>query len=668
MISEGTKLKDRYILCCSIGEGGMGEVWRAADCKYPGSKDVAIKFLHESLCGRETSRKRFMREARAAFTAGHDSQSVSEEEFTLPDLSHPGIVDVYDFGEFEGRPFIVMEYVNGISLKKYVKKLKPSAERILYLITQVCDALEHAHRQKIIHRDLKPDNIFVCPPSGNGKEKQEIKILDFGLARFKDDTDMSPLTRPGTTLGTCSYMSPEQARGQLADERSDLYSLGIILYELFCGSVPFSAEAPASVLYMQVHDEPTPPCQANPKLPKEIGALISWLLNKNPKYRPQTALHLKARINQLIYMLRTGAVGHPSSADSQAHNSGNSELRQSKREQTAALPKNHTDRAANPRNAFAESAAPPATLATTEIFPMPDNLKRNTAEGSDASDTREWHTKENKLGIIDYISAQNEASASNPENDFPESSVYSEPDFGSDTIPQPWFRLENGGLIYSKDNLRQSLWVTVLVMRMPVLDSLYGKSSHIAEFSQLDSRNVGDELDRLIENNYNAIRSAAEVNGGLVMELGLDIAKDRGREIKQLYAKIALLDRYAGLRAVQTVKKTRQSLQELGEKYGCAEYPSVSAGIYTDTDPQARGLASGSLNTETLKEQIAGAKRLADLSVTKYRGNKTLLCAHSADADLRSYYAVKPAGTIGISNRNGNLNLYTIIDQSRSIS
>ncbi|MBQ7501539.1 serine/threonine protein kinase [bacterium] len=674
-ITEGTEIKGRYMLRKRIGDGGMGEVWRAADCEYPARGDVAIKFLHAELCSRETSRERFKREAQAAFTAG----SI---------VGHPGIVKVYDCDEFKERPYIVMEYVNGISLKDYVKAYKPSAEHILYLITLVCDALEQAHRQKIIHRDLKPDNIFVCKqPDG----KEGVKILDFGLARFKDDIDMSPLTRPGTTLGTCSYMSPEQAMGRQADERSDLYSLGIILYQLFCGCVPFSAETPASVLYMQVHNEPKPPCQVNPKLPSEIGTLISWIINKNPLHRPQSAAYLKNTINKLIMWLRSGA-SETGTSDSAARSvkerrePSNSAEKNPRGARTAPNPLPRIQISPSERKAVSpaeEVSSLTETVITTEVFPLPDNTKRS-ASGPLSANNREWHTQEDKVGIIDFITDPSEESFFGSNEALLNSSVYFEPDFSSGTTPLQWIALSSGGLVYSEASLHQNPWLTVLVIRLPILEDMYKNSAFLEKLNsshmegmymnERADESAGHEpaqapidIERLIKDNYSAIYGAAEANGGLILELDLDMAKYRGMEIKQLYAKIVYLDRYAGLRAVQTVNKARHTLQELSEKIGVNEYPSVSAGIYTDTDDRASNLAFGSLNTETLKEQIAGAKRLADLSVTKYRGNKTLICANSADENLCSHYSLKSAGTVGISNRNGNLNIYTVLDKNSYI-
>ena len=270
-------LADRYRLDERIGEGGMGSVYRALDLHT--GQNVAVKLLRRKLCEREHSRRRFAREARAARL-----------------LDHPGIVRVLDYGD-EDRPFLVMELLEGISLRRHVRRAKPTPADLLDLMMQLCEALAHAHSRGIIHRDLKPDNIFVAP-SGR------LKVLDFGLARMLKIPELSALTRSGTALGTCSYMAPEQAAGREADERSDLYSVGVMLYEFLCGMVPFSADEPASVLYMQVHQEPEPPRAVNPDLPVDIENLILCLMDKDPGRRPASARILALEIQRIVRRLR----------------------------------------------------------------------------------------------------------------------------------------------------------------------------------------------------------------------------------------------------------------------------------------------------------------------------------------------------------------------------
>lgn len=272
-------LAGRYRLDERIGEGGMGSVYRALDLRT--GTDVAVKLLRRKLCEREHSRRRFAREARAA-----------------GQLDHPGIVRILDHGE-DDRPFLVMELLEGVSLRRHVRRAKPNSADLLDLMAQLCDALAHAHTRGIIHRDLKPDNLFIHP-SGR------LKVLDFGLARLLRAPELSALTRSGTALGTCSYMAPEQAAGKEADERSDLYAIGVMLYEFLCGMVPFSAEDPASVLYMQVHQEPEAPRAVNPDLHEDLDDLIMCLMQKDPARRPASAKILGMELKRVAQRLRGG--------------------------------------------------------------------------------------------------------------------------------------------------------------------------------------------------------------------------------------------------------------------------------------------------------------------------------------------------------------------------
>lgn len=269
-------LNDRYQLELKLGEGGMGSVYRALDLAT--NRDVAIKVLRRDLAESKHARRRFAREARAAGM-----------------LNHPGIVRVMDFVD-EARPYLVMELVNGVSMRRFVRRERPDALRLLTLTDELCDGLAHAHDRGVVHRDLKPDNIVITP---EGK----VKILDFGLARVRLP-EISHLTRSGSALGTCSYMAPEQAAGKPADERSDLYAVGVILYEALTGSIPFQADEPASILYMHVHEPPKPLRSLNPDIAPEMERLTLHLLEKKPSARPANARILKQLVSATRRALR----------------------------------------------------------------------------------------------------------------------------------------------------------------------------------------------------------------------------------------------------------------------------------------------------------------------------------------------------------------------------
>ncbi len=219
-ISVGDILRSRYRLDAQIGRGGMGVVYRATDLEL--MREVAVKVISENSSA--DARQRLIREARAAAA-----------------LNHPNIISVYDVGEENGTPFFVMELVHGSNLNK---KGGLELSRIVELATQICAALEHAHANEIVHRDLKPDNVLI---SGNSST---VKLADLGLALPGYGARIS---RAGLVVGTPSYMAPEQAMGQKVDARTDLYALGVLLYELTTGRLPFTGEDPLTVVSQHVH-------------------------------------------------------------------------------------------------------------------------------------------------------------------------------------------------------------------------------------------------------------------------------------------------------------------------------------------------------------------------------------------------------------------------------
>lgn len=273
-------LGGRFQLEGKLGEGGMGSVYRALDLQS--RRSVAIKILRKDLSESRHARRRFAREARAAGM-----------------LDHSNIVRILKFYD-EARPYMVMELVDGISMRRFVRREKPSVDRLLLVMMQLCDALAHAHDRGIVHRDIKPDNIVIV---SGADEVDIVKVLDFGLARVRLP-EISHLTRSGSALGTCSYMAPEQASGRPADERSDLYSLGVILYEAVCGRTPFTADDPASILYMHVHEEPRNPRSHNPDIHPELERLILRLMSKQADQRPSNARLLKEQFQTLRKILR----------------------------------------------------------------------------------------------------------------------------------------------------------------------------------------------------------------------------------------------------------------------------------------------------------------------------------------------------------------------------
>ena len=256
-----------------VGAGGMGAVYRATQLSL--GKAVAVKILHRRMLGDPTLEKRFRREAQAASR-----------------LAHPNTIQVLDYGKAEdGALFIVMEFVEGRDLGRIIREDFPLAwPRVCDLLAQVCAALDEAHSAGIVHRDLKPENIVV---TRRRRGEELSKVLDFGIAKVRDrgGDDEAPLTQAGTVCGTPEYMAPEQARGVEAGPGADLYSLGVILYQLLCGELPFQAANTLGIVTKHISEPVTPPSQRCPgrPLPQQLESICLRLLEKDPADRPPSA-------------------------------------------------------------------------------------------------------------------------------------------------------------------------------------------------------------------------------------------------------------------------------------------------------------------------------------------------------------------------------------------
>lgn len=287
MTSSPTTVGGRYELGELLGRGGMAEVRRAVDQRL--GRSVAVKQLRTDLATDPTFQARFRREAQSA--AG---------------LNHPTIVAVYDTGEEidpltgVAIPYIVMELVEGPTLRDILKdgrKILP--ERALELTQGVLEALGYSHKAGIVHRDIKPANVMLTPNGG-------VKVMDFGIARAVADTSAT-MTQTAAVIGTAQYLSPEQARGETVDARSDLYSTGCLLYELLVGRPPFIGDSPVSVAYQHVREAPQPPSQLDPEITPEIDAVVMKALGKDPAERYQTAKEMKDDISRLLAGQQTTA-------------------------------------------------------------------------------------------------------------------------------------------------------------------------------------------------------------------------------------------------------------------------------------------------------------------------------------------------------------------------
>ncbi len=252
-----------YEIVEKLGEGGMGVVYKAIDSKL--DRPVAIKFLPTHLSASDENKARFIQEAR-----------------TTAALNHPNILNIYDIDEQDGGLFFVMEYIEGETLKTYLTNLKSAdgvpLSRAIELTVQIAHGLKAAHEKEIVHRDIKPENIMLTK-DGNPK------IMDFGIAKLKSGTG---LTRTGMSLGTLSYMSPEQSQGIAADHRSDLWSLGVVLYEMLTGELPFKGEHEAALIYLILNEEPLTPSSHDRRIPPSVDSLVLNMLAKDRDRRHQT--------------------------------------------------------------------------------------------------------------------------------------------------------------------------------------------------------------------------------------------------------------------------------------------------------------------------------------------------------------------------------------------
>jgi serine/threonine protein kinase len=263
-------LAGRYLLEEQIARGGMGEVWRARDTTL--DRPVAVKLLHDSLAGDEKAAERFRREA-----------------LTAAQISHPNMANVFDYIEEDGQPGIVMELVPGETLAhRLAKKKKIPMREAVRITDDVLSALSAAHTAGIVHRDIKPANILLTPAG-------EVKVTDFGIARSLSDAS---LTQTGTVMGTAHYSAPEQVRGESASPATDIYSMGVVLYEMLTGERPYSGDTPIAVAMARLSEDPPHPKELRPTIPAALDAVVMRALAREPSDRFASAAEMRMALDQ----------------------------------------------------------------------------------------------------------------------------------------------------------------------------------------------------------------------------------------------------------------------------------------------------------------------------------------------------------------------------------
>lgn len=303
-------IDNRYRIVELIGEGGMAQVYRGDDLRL--GREVAIKILRPQYANERTFVERFVQEARA-----------------MAGFSHPNIVNVFDVGRTGASPYIVMEYVDGIDLRRKLQQEgRLSIGEALEIARQVAEGVGAAHRKGIVHRDIKPGNILIA---SDGR----VKVADFGIARAM--ADAQHLTEPGVVWGTTAYLSPEQIRGETATPASDVYAIGVLLYEMLTGQTPFQGEDRVAVALKHLNDPPPPLHELNPRVPPGLERLVLRMLSKDPAQRPADA-------NEVARLLRA------------YQNMGNEATAVTPRIQTPTTP---------PRQAAAARSAPPPKATRT---------------------------------------------------------------------------------------------------------------------------------------------------------------------------------------------------------------------------------------------------------------------------------------------------------------
>lgn len=279
-VQPGAVLSDRFAIESVIGSGGICTVYKGKHLTI--GRPVAVKMLHQRPLTTDMEVKRFLQEARAASA-----------------ISHANVVTIFDFGLTpEGQPYMVMDYIDGVSLEQLIKEQKLTVHKVLAIFIQVCDALAAAHKRGILHRDLKPSNIMLVKDDAGA---DMVKLVDFGMAKFIVESEDLKLSKTGDLCGTPLYMSPEHFKGTNLDARSDIYSLGCVMYEALTGNPPFSGISVYEMMNAHINEEPSrlPFLRPGKSIPTELETLLFKMLAKDPAQRPQSVTDIKSELSRI---------------------------------------------------------------------------------------------------------------------------------------------------------------------------------------------------------------------------------------------------------------------------------------------------------------------------------------------------------------------------------
>lgn len=597
MLEAGRVLGRRYEILEEIGSGGMAIVYKARDYKL--SRLVAIKVLKQEFALDETILNKFKKEALAAGS-----------------LTHPNIVAVYDLGHEIGCDYIVMEYIDGITLKDYIKRRDMlSSEEVVKIAIKIAEALKVAHMGGIIHRDIKPQNIMVTP-SG------DVKVTDFGIAKAASQTTV---TATGETLGSVHYLSPEQARGGEVDARSDLYSLGITMYEMATKELPFTAETPVAVAMKQIHENFPDPAAKAPQLWPGLRDIILKLTQKLPEWRYQSADEL-IRDMKHLYRNRNYRLRNDNRAASEFGRSTD-QIRLEQERERARIAREREERmkkAKRRKNTIITLAIMGIVILLFLLFLLKLLLDRMSPAAPDTSSSRTEVVEESS------VPEESEPESSEEETQEEDTTAFALPGFVGDQFESANEEAGQLGLYTSVQTTNDDTYETGTIMAQdPQEGEMVHPGDTITFYVSLGPAQVLSQVPDLFGNTLEEAQSLLTENG---LVLG-DVSEDYS----------------------STIPEGSVIGQGTSEGTEVAKGTSVDITISKGPQPQAEASADTASGTLTISQPFTKADENGKLTVLAYdgSGNATKIfengVSYSTFASLGGVMKVNyPSGTVKI--------------------